>query len=236
MNAHADNLLTRLQAPLPLVEIFQTVEGEGTAAGYPTVFIRLFGCPLRCTWCDTPYSYAPARPEMTMTIAQICARATALGALRICLTGGEPLMFGARSSALLEALAALGHVRDIHVETGGSVDIEPFVRGVRSDKVRYIVDYKLPGSGQTGLMCAGNLEIARPVDEIKFVIADEADFFVARDVLTRANVQATVLFSPVFGKMEPSRLVSLMLEHRLWDVKLSLQTHKFIWDPAMRGV
>lgn len=226
----------RLSAPLPLVEIFQTVEGEGTTAGYPTVFVRLFGCPLRCTWCDTPYSYAPAQPQMTLTIPEICARVTALGAQRICLTGGEPLLFGARSGALLEALAELHHVRDIHVETGGSIDLAPFVKNVRSDKVRYIVDYKLPGSGQQSFMCEANLTHMRTVDEIKFVIADETDFQTARDVLLRAEVRATVLFSPVFGKMQPSELVALMLAHQMWDVKLSLQTHKYIWDPAMRGV
>ena len=81
-------------ARLPLVEIFETVEGEGTGAGFPTVFVRLYGCNLRCVWCDTPYSYAPAKPERTLTIAEIVDEVRKYGARRICLTGGEPLLYG----------------------------------------------------------------------------------------------------------------------------------------------
>ncbi len=221
---------------LPLVEVFETVEGEGTAAGYPTVFIRLFGCPLRCVWCDTPYSYAPHEPEMRLTVAEICARVGDFSSARVCLTGGEPLMFGWRSVALLNALVALPQLVDIHVETSGAIALEPFLDQVRSNKVRYIVDYKLPASGETHRMHLPNLRLLRPMDELKFVIADERDFRAAVDVLHTHKPGGAALFSPVFGRMPPQQLVERILAEGLANVRLNLQIHKVIWDPQQRGV
>lgn len=221
---------------LPLVEIFETVEGEGTAAGYPTVFIRLFGCPLRCVWCDTPYSYAPHEPEMRLTVEQICARVDRFSSARVCLTGGEPLMFGGRSIALLNALAARPKLVDIHVETSGAIALEPFLEQVRSNKVRYIVDYKLPASGETHRMHLENLRLLRRTDELKFVIADEHDFRAAVDVLKTHEPGGVALFSPVFGRMSPQQLVDRILAEGMADVRLNLQIHKVIWDPDRRGV
>ncbi len=221
---------------LPLVEIFETVEGEGTAAGYPTVFIRLFGCPLRCVWCDTPYSYAPHEPQIRLSIADICARVADFASTRVCLTGGEPLMFGERSSALLNALAAMEQLVDIHVETSGAVSLESFFAGVGSDKVRYIVDYKLPASGETARMHLPNLRMLRPSDELKFVIADRDDFAAAIEVLRVHRPGGVILFSPVFGRMEPRELVTWILAAGLRDVRLNLQIHKVIWHPEQRGV
>ncbi len=224
------------EVTLPLVEIFETVEGEGTAAGFPTVFVRLFGCPLRCSWCDTTYSYAPHRAEMTLTINEIAERVAAYKAIRICLTGGEPLMYRERSAVLLNALAALSHIVDIHVETSGAIDIAPFLKSVASDKVRYIVDYKLPTSGESGKMHLPNLECLRPQDELKFVIATDQDFELACHVLETYRPDGTPLFSPVWGEMEPRELVQRILERGLSRVKLNLQIHKVIWRPEQRGV
>ena len=221
---------------LPLVEIFETVEGEGTAVGYPTVFIRLFGCPLRCVWCDTQYSYAPHEPEMRLTVMEICARVGDFSSARVCLTGGEPLMFGGRSIALLSALAALPQLVDIHVETSGAIALEPFLEQVQSKKVRYIVDYKLPASGETHRMHLPNLQLLRPTDELKFVIADEQDFLCALDVLQTHRPGGVALFSPVFGRMPPQQLVERILAEGLANVRLNLQIHKVIWDPQKRGV
>src|SRR5579875_1278051 len=102
---------------LPMVEIFETVEGEGTRAGFPTVFVRVFHCNLRCTWCDTPYSYAPHKPAFEATIDDIANQVAAFGWHNVCLTGGEPLIHRHKSQLLVDRLAAIDHVRDIHIET-----------------------------------------------------------------------------------------------------------------------
>ncbi|UUZ93917.1 radical SAM protein [Paenibacillus sp. P25] len=138
----------RDEIKLPMVEIFETVEGEGTRAGFPTVFVRLFGCNLRCTWCDTKYSYPPAEAEFVMTIGDIVREATKYRSTHLCLTGGEPLLYGDRSAALIEALLETGRYNDLHVETNGAIDLAPFISRIGSPAVRYIMDYKLPDSGR----------------------------------------------------------------------------------------
>lgn len=222
---------------LPMVEIFETVEGEGTRAGFPTVFVRLFGCNLRCVWCDTKYSYPPAEAEFTMTVEEIAARVEGeYKAEYICMTGGEPLLYGSRSAALLEALCAIERIKDVHVETNGAIDLAPFLRDIRSAKARYIMDYKLPDSGENDAMLHANFELLRPQDEVKFVIASDADFDYAVKVLNDYPTKALALFSPVWESMPPAKLVEKMLAAGLTGVKLNMQLHKIIWDPAQRGV
>lgn len=226
---------------LPMVEIFETVEGEGTRAGYPTIFVRLYNCNLRCTWCDTKYSYAPAKPAFFATIPEIIEEVRKYPHRHLCLTGGEPLMHGEKSLALLKALAELETLDDIHIETNGAILLEPFHRW-RTDnpelgkKVRFILDYKLPASGETDKMIVENFTYLTDEDEIKFVIADEHDFQVAVEVLHRWHRRGVPLFSPVWETMSPARLVSLLLQYKLSNVKLNLQLHKIIWDPDARGV
>jgi 7-carboxy-7-deazaguanine synthase len=221
---------------IPMVEIFETVEGEGTRAGFPTVFVRLFGCNLRCAWCDTTYSYPPHEAEFTMTIPQIIAEVAKYSSRHVCLTGGEPLLYGETSAALLRELAALEQLIDIHVETNGSIDLAPFLSSVSSPKVRYVCDWKLPDSGETDKMNAGNLALLRDCDELKFVIGSERDFEEAAAVLEKHPTKALPLFSPVWETMPPRKLVELMLSRGLSRVKLNMQLHKIIWDPAQRGV
>lgn len=221
---------------LPMVEIFETVEGEGTRAGFPTVFVRLFGCNLRCTWCDTKYSYPPAEAEFTMTIDDIVAEAGRHRSRHVCLTGGEPLLYGDKSAALIEALVATGRYDDLHIETNGAIDLTPFLERIESPIVRYIMDYKLPDSGEEERMVTANLAKLRPQDELKFVIGSERDFHAAKTLLEAYPTQALPLFSPVWETMPPAKLVGLMLEHGLSGVKLNMQMHKIIWDPAARGV
>ncbi len=221
---------------LPMVEIFETVEGEGTRAGFPTVFVRLFGCNLRCTWCDTKYSYPPAEAEFVMSVDEIVSKATCFGAKHLCLTGGEPLLYGDKSAALIEALAGTGRYEDIHIETNGAIELEPFIRRITSPNVRYIMDYKLPDSGEEDKMATANFALLRKQDELKFVIGSDRDFEAAKAVLERYPTAALPLFSPVWETMPPAKLVGLMLEHGLSHVKLNMQLHKIIWDPAARGV
>ena len=226
----------RADIRIPMVDIYETVEGEGTRAGYPTVFIRLYGCNLRCVWCDTKYSYPPHEAESVMTIGEIMERTKGFKARHVCVTGGEPLMYGERSQELLRTLAESGWYVDIHVETNGAIPLEPFMSNVKSPLVRYIMDYKLPDSGENERMIADNLALLREQDELKFVIATERDFAEAKRVLSEHAIRATILFSPVWETMPPAKLVEMMLRDGLSQVKLNLQMHKIIWDPGMRRV
>ncbi|GLG00258.1 7-carboxy-7-deazaguanine synthase [Alicyclobacillus hesperidum subsp. aegles] len=226
---------------LPMVEIFETVEGEGTRAGYPTVFVRVFHCNLRCTWCDTPYSYAPAKPEFEASIGEIVDRVDQFGWHQVCLTGGEPLIHRHKSQLLIDAIASLPQIEDLHVETNGAIDVRPFA-ALREQspelaaKLRFIVDYKLPSSGEQAQMVHEHLAALSDRDEVKFVIADDHDFDTAVSVLAAYPTKAQVLFSPVWESMPPRELVNRILQHRLSRVKLNLQIHKVIWDPNQRGV
>ncbi|SHE93537.1 7-carboxy-7-deazaguanine synthase [Seinonella peptonophila] len=225
---------------LPMVEIFQTVEGEGLRAGFPTTFIRLFHCNLRCTWCDTTYSYAPAKPVFTATIAEIVNKVKKLPNPSICLTGGEPLIHGEHSLHLIQELVLLPFIKDIHIETNGAIDLKPYHQWRLSDKngqkVRFILDYKLPASGEQHRMIEDNFSQLTDTDEVKFVIQDEHDFQVARKILQQKVIRGTPLFSPVWEICDPKQLVTWIQENHLRNVKLNLQLHKYIWDPEARGV
>ncbi len=221
---------------LPMVEMYETIEGEGAQAGFPTGFIRVFGCNLRCVWCDTPYSYAPAKAEQSMSVAQIVAQAATFRARRICLTGGEPLMYGDKSLALVQALAELPSLVDLHIETNGAIDLAPFMEAVKAEHVRYIMDWKLRGSNEATAMLHRNLQQLRSCDELKFVIADEHDFAEALALLRDYPCAATPLFSPVWETMQPQRLAQLVVREAPAHARLSLQLHKVIWDARERQV
>ena len=185
----------------------------------PNTVIRLRKRSLRC--------------RIDEIVAQV---ETKYKAENICLTGGEPLLYGDRSGALLEALCGIERIRDVHVETNGAIDLAPFLRDIQSPKARYIMDYKLPDSGENEAMLHENFALLRPQDEVKFVIASDADFDYAVRVLADYPTEALALFSPVWESMPPARLVEKMLEAGLSRVKLNMQLHKIIWDPAKRGV
>jgi 7-carboxy-7-deazaguanine synthase len=221
---------------IPMVEIFETIEGEGTRAGFPTIFVRLFGCNLRCSWCDTKYSYPPDKAGQVMTIGEIVSEVRKYSSRHICLTGGEPLLYGDHSLALIHALLEIESLIDLHIETNGAIDLGYFIERIDSPKVRYIMDFKLPDSGEMNKMIYENFAVLRTQDEVKFVIASEEDFNVARSVLESNKTAALPLFSPVWESMRPAKLVELMLQYKLSHVKLNMQLHKIIWDPAMRGV
>lgn len=228
-------------ARLPLVEIFQSIQGEGTRAGFPTTFVRLFHCNLRCTWCDTTYSYAPHQPAFFATIAEIVEAVRRFGNPHVCLTGGEPLLHGDKSLALVQVLSELPWVEDLSIETNGAISLLPFVQlrqsgGKAARCLRFIMDWKLPASGEAERMLENNLPLLAAQDELKFVIADERDFAAACELLDRWPTTAQPLFSPVWETMPPARLVELILASGRKDVKLNLQLHKVIWDPATRGV
>lgn len=221
---------------LPLVEIFETVEGEGNQAGFHTVFVRIFGCNLRCSWCDTPYSYAPAQPEMKLSIKEIVNQVSSFKAKNICLTGGEPLLFGEKSVILINELLNIEGIQDLHVETNGAIDLFPFISSINDKRVRFVMDYKLSGSNERNSMLDSNLKILRESDELKFVIGSDVDFNEAIEIINNNKINAQILFSPVWETMKPRTLVEKIISNGLSQVKLSLQLHKIIWDPSTRGV
>lgn len=226
---------------VPMVEIFETIEGEGVKAGFPTIFVRVFHCNLRCTWCDTKYSYAPANPEFEASIDEIVQSVQQFSSHSICLTGGEPLIHREISAGIIQQLSLLEQIEDIHIETNGAIDIKPFAQ-IRSsnalwqEKVRFVMDYKLPASGEMNQMINENFQFLEKQDEIKFVIGSDDDFQIALEIMNQYHQQGLVLMSPVWETMPPQRLVEKVLAHQLSDVKVSLQLHKIIWDPNKRGV
>jgi 7-carboxy-7-deazaguanine synthase len=145
-------------------------------------------------------------------------------------------LYGEHSLALIKALLEIESLQDLHIETNGAIELGFFMDRIDSPKVRYIMDFKLPDSGEMERMLYSNFTLLRPVDELKFVIASDADFNIAVQVLKANPTTALPLFSPVWETMPPARLVELMLQHKLSHVKLNLQLHKIIWDPAKRGV
>ncbi len=223
-----------------ITEIFKSVQGEGTRAGLPCIFVRLTGCNLRCTWCDTAYAF---HGGTKFGLEEVLDRVNALagnGAGRVSLveiTGGEPLL-QPETPALAEKLLAAGHT--VMIETSG----ERLV-GVLPREVIKIVDVKCPDSGEPDTFDAANLDALSSSDEIKFVIASRRDYDFAREFMARHRLAERVhevLFSPVFpdpaGKwagLNARELVEWILADGL-PVRLGLQLHKFIWDPAMKGV
>lgn len=201
-------------------EIYTSVQGESTWAGVPCSFVRLTGCHLRCTWCDTEHSF---HQGTVRSVDDIVAAVVALGVATVEITGGEPLLQQA-TPLLLTRLADRGLT--VLVETSGAVSIEGL-----DPRAHLIVDVKLPGSGEWERNRFANLPLLRPgKDELKFVIADDADYAVAVQVLAEHPVAAgvTVLFSPAFPAMSPTRLAEKIIADRL-AVRFQLQLHKVLW-------
>jgi 7-carboxy-7-deazaguanine synthase len=229
-----------------VTEIFKSIQGEGTRAGLPCIFVRLTGCNLRCTWCDTAYAF---HGGTKMTAAEVLLRVDELAGRSatqpdgpaqiplVELTGGEPLL-QEEVYPLVEKLFAASYT--VMVETSG----ERFIGRLPREVIK-IVDVKCPDSGEHGTFAMENLSALGPDDEVKFVVASRRDYEFARDFESRHELAGRVkqvLFSPVFedpaGKwpgLNPRTLAEWILEERL-PVRLGLQLHKFIWDPAARGV
>jgi 7-carboxy-7-deazaguanine synthase len=212
---------------LTVNEIFHSIQGESTYAGEPCVFVRLTACDLRCRWCDTPYAFHEGRK---MSIDEVVAKVDEYGCPTVEITGGEPLL-QPDVYPLMRRLLAAG--KTVLVETGGHRSIVDVPEGV----VR-VMDIKCPGSGEAEKTCWANLAHLTDRDQVKFVIADRADYEYARDLVERERLAescGTVLFSPVHGELSPRELAEWLLADRL-PVRLQLQMHKYIWDPQTRGV
>jgi 7-carboxy-7-deazaguanine synthase len=209
-----------------VTEIFHSIQGESTFAGRPCVFVRLTGCPLRCTWCDTEYAFFGGTDQ---SVDDILDTVRSYGCPLVEVTGGEPLA-QPETPTLLRRLCEDGFT--VLLETSGAV-----ATSLVDPAVRIILDVKCPGSGMTDRMHWPSLERLRPHDEAKFVLQDRRDYDWAKGVLQRFNLadRCPVLFSPVFGTLDPRQLAEWLLEDRL-AIRLQLQLHKHIWAPDMRGV
>jgi 7-carboxy-7-deazaguanine synthase len=212
---------------LTINEIFYSIQGESTYAGRPCVFVRLTACDLRCSWCDTPYAFHEGKKR---ELSDVLAEVDRYDCPLVEVTGGEPLL-QEEVYGLMSSLVDRG--RTVLLETGGHRS----TARVPSDVVT-ILDVKCPGSGEASKNDWSNLERLRPHDEVKFVIKDREDYDYARGVITRYDLAAraaAIHLSPVHGVMNARTLSEWALADRL-PVRVQLQLHKYIWDPATRGV
>jgi 7-carboxy-7-deazaguanine synthase len=226
---------------MQITEIYRSIQGESSYTGLPCVFVRLTGCNLRCSWCDSEYTFTGGRK---MTLDEVMSAVSKAGPARLVeITGGEPMLQDRELLPLMQRLLDAGYT--VLLETSGERPLAAVPKAVIK-----IVDVKCPGSGEGGTFRMENLEALGPNDEVKFVLADRADYEFARE-FTRAHhlgqrVQS-VIFSPAFAQdaagardsshclLDPRVLSEWILEDGLF-VRVGLQIHKFIWDPAAKGV
>ena len=244
---------------MKVVEIFNSIEGEGIRAGFPCTFIRLFGCNLNCSYCDSRYacveekessdkfiSYAPS----VMSIPEIMEQVDRFNCMRVTVTGGEPLIHPGIDK-LLQALIDGGY--EVNVETNGTqfpkhyiLEPDEFfdyrknceVRLIKpsAGKVFFTMDWKCKSSGMEDKM---HIDLVNELDEndvLKFVVGSREDMDGALSVIERMTSKPHIFFSPVFGKIEPKEIVEYITEKGLYDCRVQLQLHKFIWDKDKRGV
>ncbi len=207
-------------------EIYRSIQGESTFAGLPCVLVRLAVCDARCVWCDTPHAF---NQGTNWTIEAVIERVLAFQCPLVEVTGGEPLL-QEEVFPLMAALVEKGLT--VLLETSGAHSVARVHPGVH-----IIMDLKCPDSGECAGNCWANLDLLKPTDQIKFVIASEADFRWAEETIRRHRLDRrfTVLLSPVFGSVTPVQLAKWLLDSGL-HVRMQLQMHKHIWDPQARGV
>jgi 7-carboxy-7-deazaguanine synthase len=227
---------------MQITEIYKSIQGESTHAGLPCVFVRLTGCNLRCSWCDSEYTFLGGhRMELEEVVQEVEQLSQGGGLVEI--TGGEPMLQEREVVPLMQRLLDAGYT--VLLETSGERPLARVPKGVVK-----VVDVKCPNSGEPGSFHVENLETLGMLDEVKFVLSDRTDYEFARDFVARHNLAArvnAVLFSPAFSKdatgardtshclLDPQELAEWMLADNV-RARLGLQIHKFIWDPAMKGV
>jgi 7-carboxy-7-deazaguanine synthase len=227
---------------MQITEIYKSIQGESTYAGLPCVFVRLTGCNLRCSWCDSEYTFTGGQRRTLEEVLQEVERLSPdVGLVEI--TGGEPMLQEREVVPLMQGLLDAGYT--VLLETSGERPLATVPHGVIK-----IVDVKCPNSGEADTFKIENLETLGLQDEVKFVLSDRMDYEFARDFVARHTLERrvnAVLFSPAFSKgaegardcshclLDPRELAEWMLEDNL-TARLGLQLHKFIWDPALKGV
>lgn len=217
-----------------IAESFVSINGEGKKAGRLAMFIRLRGCNLNCSYCDTKWAISKKGDAELMTATETAQMVKKAGVELVTLTGGEPLL-DENISGLIGSILALPKV-ELEIETNGSIPIRPW----RERDVRFsmTMDYKLPSSGMEESMCLENMEELKPWDVVKFVIGTREDLERAKEITDRFSLceRAIVYFSPVFGALPPEEIVEFMKEHKLNKIRFQIQIHKVVWDPEQKGV
>jgi 7-carboxy-7-deazaguanine synthase len=226
---------------MQIIEIYRSIQGESSFAGIPCTFVRLAACNLRCVWCDSEYTFTGGKKMSAEQVEEEVAHLAPAGLVEI--TGGEPMLQERELAPMMERLLAQGYT--LLLETSGERELERVPRAVHK-----IVDVKCPGSGESETFRLSNLQALTPRDEIKFVLADRTDYEFARDFTRQHQLESkvhSVIFSPVFLKnpsaqrdssncqLDPRALAEWILQDGL-NVRLGLQIHKFIWEPATKGV
>lgn len=221
-------------AKYQIVEFFKSINGEGMRAGELAVFVRMKGCNLHCSYCDTFWANEEAAVYQEWTEEEICRKIRDTGIRNVTLTGGEPLL-QPDIETLIRRLAREKDLR-LEIETNGSIAIERF-RQMANPPV-FTIDYKLPGSGMESQMCIENFRFMGSGDTIKFVVSGQEDLERANALIQEFNLSGRchVILSPVFDRIEPVEIVEYMQEHCMNDVRMQLQMHKIIWAPEKRGV
>lgn len=221
---------------LRLTEIFHSVQGEGSTVGLPTTFVRFTGCSLRCSWCDTTYSFHGGKD---WAVEDVMAHLRPIRTKRVCVTGGEPLDQMEGCLALMERLLKDGY--SVVLETSGSIDASAADRLAPREMLQLSVDIKCPSSNMQKRNLLSNLALLRPHDQVKFVLSDRRDYDFAREILAAHSIQAGVLLQPMWPSPDPvaqtktvgdvatlANVAAWILEDGL-DVRLGTQMHKVIW-------
>lgn len=214
---------------MKVIEIFASIEGEGKRAGQPCTFVRLAGCNLRCSYCDTKYSYDCAE-YIEMTPLQIVDKLYKLQVPSITITGGEPLIH----QDIEKLLRLIEPAWEVNIETNGSIElfeVDPH------PNMFYTVDYKCKSSGMSDRMIMERIAAQlTDVDVLKFVVGTQGDMEQALDIINKYKLDCSIYFSPVFGNIDPKNIVKFLLDKKLYQCKVQVQLHKIIWDPNERGV
>ncbi len=212
---------------LKVNEIYYSVQGESAAAGLPCVFVRLTYCNLRCNYCDTEYAFYDGKD---MHISEVISEINKYDCKLVEITGGEPLVQMGECLDLMNQLCNEGFT--VLIETGGSLQIQNI-----DSRVKIIMDLKCPSSGMEKKNLYENIDYIKPTDELKFVIGSREDYDWAKEIILKYSLdgKCEILFSVVFGKLEPVQLVNWILEDKL-NVRFQIQMHKFIWHPETKGV
>ena len=216
---------------LKVCETFASIQGESTHAGRPCFFIRLAGCNLRCSYCDTAWAQEESACSTEVPVEKLCQQAGSSGIKVVEITGGEPMLQKEGICLLAEKLLAQGHT--VMMETNGSLD----TRSLPEQVIR-VIDWKTPSSGEDCKMFEENFRSLRPHDEVKFVCSDENDYRFALEKIRSFRMEEqteNLLLSPVYGALPCADLVEWVLRDHA-PVRVNLQIHKYIWDPQKRGV